>query len=354
MAINEKGLPGDKPVKKDKKTSAHRTAGGDDGPTDDDSDGDDVPDSSERRRVEVLKSNKQGDPDASRAQDHNSSRSNKSGLAASGDDISGDPDASRAQDYNSSRSNKSGLADLDGGGSGGDGTGDLRAQNNGTTRSDRRENPVSGEGASGPDARRSVVESGPSEEGAQASSGEASASGIKGHRDVGGYRAAHLHSDGVVHRDVAARSSTATPGPDQAPSGRALMGGTTSTVGSAGSSHRPGEVQQDSPVGSGPRNAVVSGTSTRGGSVTMNSQTSSARSGAPVTLNEEGASAAAKGEGGRHTPFHNRMTSADAPLKEGLGAEGASSDLADDPGLDQPSPELRGVEKKDIRRGMAK
>ena len=325
MAINEKGLPGDKPVKKDKKTSAHRTAGGGDGPTDDDSDGDDVPDPSERRRVEVLKSNKQGDPDASRAQDHNSSRSNKSGLA-----------------------------DLDGGGSGGDGTGDLRAQNNGTTRSDRRDNPVSGEGASGPDARRSVVESGPSEEGAQASSGEASASGIKGHRDVGGYRASQLHSEGVVHRDVAARSSTATPGPDQAPSGRALMGGTTSTVGSAGSSHRPAEVQQDSPVASGPRNAVVSGTSTRGGSVTMNSQTSSARSGAPVTLNEEGASAAAKGEGGRHTPFHNRMTSADAPLKEGLGAEGASSDLADDPGLDQPSPELRGVEKKDIRRGMAK
>ncbi len=301
MAINEKGLPG-KGTKKGNQATSHRTSGEGDGPTDADSDDDGVSDHTGRRRVEVLKSNKQGDPDAnrafnqnsarsnrtgladtvsegdggSRAQDHNSSRSNKSGLADTGGDGPGDPGPSRAQDHNSSRSNKSGIADADGGGSP-----DLRAQNNGTTRSNRTDNPVSGEGADGTDARRAVVPK-------------------------------HVFDT----------------------TGRSVQGGVGAVTNPA----------------TGSRGVLEAG---------------------PF---EEGTQLSAKQEGGRHTPFHNRMTSADSPMKEGPGVEGASgkstatgvemfrkepspvqsSGMSSDPahgtGSSGASPEMRGIDKKDIRR----
>jgi len=103
-----------------------------------------------------------------------------------------------------------------------------------------------------------------------------------------------------------------------------------------------------------------------------------ARDAAPqgdITVNEEGVRAAAKGEGGRHTPFHNRMGSADGPMRDGLGAKDASgkstatgvemfrkgpspgqssgmpSGATDGTGPAGGSPEMRGIDKKDIRRG---
>ena len=145
-----------------------------------------------------------------------------------------------------------------------------------------------------------------------------------------------------------------TPGANGSPTGKQLMGGTTSEVGSGGSTHRQSGGPADVPTGPAPQNAAVTGSPTRGGSATMNSQTSSTRTNAPVTVNEEGVMATSEGEGGRHTPFHNRMTSADSPMKEGLGAEEASRGPADDAGLDQVTPEQRGVDKKDVRRGMGK
>jgi hypothetical protein len=141
---------------------------------------------------------------------------------------------------------------------------------------------------------------------------------------------------------------------EEGEAGRHLLGGTTSDVGSSGSTHRQSGVHADVPTSPAPQNAAVTRSPTRGGSVTMNTQTSSTRTSAPVTVNEEGVMVTAKGEGGRHTPFHNRMTSADSPMKEGLGAEGTSSELTDDSGMERLAPEQRGVDKKDIRRGLSK
>jgi parallel beta-helix repeat protein len=79
-----------------------------------------------------------GEGPGTRAQDYNSSRSNKSsGISDTGGDGGGGSDGTRAQDYNSSRSNKESIAaDTGGDGGGGDGNG-TRAQDYNSSRSNK-------------------------------------------------------------------------------------------------------------------------------------------------------------------------------------------------------------------------
>jgi len=127
-----------------------------------------------RRRVEVLKSNKQGDPNANRwkapelnstsdnvidgkAPDHNSSRSNKSSSIAALDvDGDGGSGGSKVQDHNSSRSNKSSsiaAPDVDGDGS----SGRSKVQDHNSSRSNKSSStnaPDTGNGAGESEVRR--------------------------------------------------------------------------------------------------------------------------------------------------------------------------------------------------------
>jgi len=84
---------------------------------------------SSRSNKSSIINNDGGSEAQQRSQDHNSSRSNKSGINDNGG--GGDPQQ-RSQDHNSSRSNKSGIND-DGGGN----DPSQRAQNNNTVRSNR-------------------------------------------------------------------------------------------------------------------------------------------------------------------------------------------------------------------------
>jgi len=79
-----------------------------------------------------------GDGSSSRAQDHNSSRSNKSGIVApDGGGGSGGSGGTKAQDHNSTRSNKTASIAAPDPGSGGGGGGGSKAQDHNSTRSNK-------------------------------------------------------------------------------------------------------------------------------------------------------------------------------------------------------------------------